>query len=69
LAKRDQATDEFCTKIRDSVRDELGVNITLSQAALNALHTKYNNKLVFVRIALFNIYLCHILTCCSSNTF
>jgi len=28
LAKRGQVTDEFCTKIQNSVRDELGVNIS-----------------------------------------
>jgi len=41
LAKRGQVTDEFCTKVQNSVRDELGVNITLSQAALNALYKGY----------------------------
>jgi len=41
LAKRRQVTDEFCTKVQNSVRDELGVNITLSQAALNALYKGY----------------------------
>jgi len=41
LAKRGQITNEFCTKVQNSVRDELGVNISLSQAALNALYKGY----------------------------
>jgi len=41
FAKRVQVTEKFCTKVQNSVRDELGVNITLSQAALNALYKGY----------------------------
>jgi len=41
LAKRGQVTEKFCTKVQNSVTDELRVNITLFQAALNALYKGY----------------------------
>lgn len=41
LAKRGQVTDEFCSKIQSSVRDELGINLVLSQPAINALYKSY----------------------------
>lgn len=41
LSKRGIVTDEFCTKIQNSVRDELGVNVTLNQGVINALYKGY----------------------------
>lgn len=41
LVKRGQVTDEFCTKIRNSVRDELGITVNLNQPAINALYKSY----------------------------
>jgi len=41
LAKRGQVTDEFCTKVQNSVRDELGVPIVLSQVAITSLYRGY----------------------------
>jgi len=36
-----EVTDEFCTKVQTSVRDELGVPVVLSQVALNSLYRGY----------------------------
>lgn len=41
LAKRGQVTDEFCAKVQNSVRDELGITVTLNQPAINALYKSY----------------------------
>jgi len=41
LAKRGQATDEFCTKVRTSIQDELGVTINLTTSVINAVYKGY----------------------------
>ncbi|APG78718.1 hypothetical protein [Hubei chuvirus-like virus 1] len=41
LGKRGQVTDEFCTKITNAVRDELGVNVVLHSGTLNSLYKSY----------------------------
>lgn len=41
LAKRGQVTDEFCTKIQTSIRDELGITLVLNQPSINALYKSY----------------------------
>lgn len=41
LSKRGIVTEEFCTKIQNSLRDELGVTLTLNQNVINALYKGY----------------------------